>query len=130
MVIYITILIDIDVFFFKLSHASSTLEESTGLTNRSSSIVHVEDPLISRDTQEAYPHATPQLVQKALDQDFVAGPSQVQSELTMSKYFYDSNGSSNLNVGDGGTGDTSQIWQDGTCSGILLFCTISLPPIN
>lgn len=117
-------------FFFKLSHASSTLEESTGLTNRSSSIVHVEDPLISRDTQEAYPHATPQLVQKALDQDFVAGPSQVQSELTMSKYFYDSNGSSNLNVGDGGTGDTSQIWQDGTCSGILLFCTISLPPIN
>lgn len=106
------------------------MEESTGLTNRSSSIVHVEDPLISRDTQEACPPATPQLVQKSLDQDFVAGPSQVQSELTMSKYFHDSNASTNLNVGDGGTGDTSQIWQDGTCSGILLFYTISFPPIN
>ncbi|XP_059458839.1 uncharacterized protein LOC132188411 [Corylus avellana] len=97
-------------------HASSTLEESTRLTNRSSSIIHVEDPLISRDAQEVCPPATPQLVQKALDPDFVAGPYQVQSELTMSEYFYDSNTSSNLNVGDGGTGDTSQIWQDGTCS--------------
>uniref|UniRef100_A0A7N2RAG9 Uncharacterized protein n=1 Tax=Quercus lobata TaxID=97700 RepID=A0A7N2RAG9_QUELO len=77
--------------------------------------MHEEDPIIYREIHEACAPATPQLAETVLDQDFVTGPSQVQSELTMSKLFHDSSTSSNLDMRDGRTGDSSQMWQDGPC---------------
>lgn len=68
-----------------------------------------EDPIIYREIHEACAPATPQLAETVLDQDFVTGPSQVQSELTTSKLFHDSTTSSNLDMGDGRTGDSSQM---------------------
>ena len=113
-------------FFWELSNASSLPDASTGQTKSSSSFMH-EDPIIYREIHEACAPATPQLAETVLDQDFVTGPSQVQSELTTSKLFHDSTTSSNLDMGDGRTGDSSQMWQDGPCIGRLLFCTVSLP---
>lgn len=113
-------------FFLELSNASSLPDASTGQTKSSSSFMH-EDPIIYREIPEACAPATPQLAETVLDQDFVTGPSQVQSELTTSKLFHDSTTSSNLDMGDGRTGDSSQMWQDGPCIGRLLFCTVSLP---
>ncbi|KAG7981397.1 hypothetical protein I3843_05G231900 [Carya illinoinensis] len=95
------------------SNASSVSDGSTGKTNGSSSTVHVEDPLILRENQEGYPLASPGLVGKMLDQEFVAGPPHVQSEPTMPEYFNDSITCSVLSMADGETGDTRQIWQDG-----------------
>ncbi|KAF3967911.1 hypothetical protein CMV_008132 [Castanea mollissima] len=95
-------------------NASSLPDASTGQTKSSSSFMH-EDPIIYREIHEAYAPATPQLAETVLDQDFVTGPSQVQSELTTSKLFHDSTTSSNLDMGDGRTGDSSQMWQDGPC---------------
>ncbi|KAK7831150.1 wd repeat-containing protein 91, partial [Quercus suber] len=95
-------------------NASSLLDASTGQTKSSSSFMH-EDPIIYREIHEACALATPQLAETVLDQDFVTGPSQVQSELTTSKLFHDSTSSSNLDMGDGRTGDSSQMWQDGPC---------------
>ena len=89
--------------------------------------MHEEDPLISREMQEASAPATPQLAEIVVDQDFFTWPTQVQSVLTMSKSLHDSIASSNLNMGDGGTGDSGQMCQDGRYIGRLLFCTISLP---
>nr|POE80431.1 wd repeat-containing protein 91 like [Quercus suber] len=97
-----------------ISNASSLLDASTGQTKSSSSFMH-EDPIIYREIHEACALATPQLAETVLDQDFVTGPSQVQSELTTSKLFHDSTSSSNLDTGDGRTGDSSQMWQDGPC---------------
>lgn len=123
-----TILISVILFFifWELSNASSLPDASTGQTKSSSSFMH-EDPIIYREIHEACAPATPQLAETVLDQDFVTGPSQVQSELTTSKLFHDSTTSSNLDMGDGRTGDSSQMWQDGPCIGRLLFCTVSLP---
>nr|XP_023924939.1 WD repeat-containing protein 91 homolog [Quercus suber] len=96
-------------------NASSLSDASTGQTKSSSSFMHEEDPIIYREIHEACAPATPQLAETVLDQDYVTGPSQVQSELTTSKLFHDSTTSSNLDVGDGRTGDSSQMWQDGPC---------------
>ncbi|XP_050253244.1 uncharacterized protein LOC126699456 isoform X2 [Quercus robur] len=95
-------------------NASSLPDASTGQTKSSSSFMH-EDPIIFGEIHEACAPATPQLAETVLDQDFVTGPSQVQSELTTSKLFHDSTTSSNLDMGDGRTGDSSQMWQDGPC---------------
>lgn len=124
----ITILISVILFFifWELSNASSLPDASTGQTKSSSSFMH-EDPVMYREIHEACAPATPQLAETVLDQDFVTGPSQVQSELATSKLFHDSTTSSNLDMGDGRTGDSSQMWQDGPCIGRLLFCTVSLP---
>ena len=123
-----TIFISVILFFFffwELSNASSP-DASTGQTKSSSSFMP-EDPIIYREIHEACAPATPQLAETVLDQDFVTRPSQVQSELTTSKLFHDSTTSSNLDMGDGRNGDSSQMWQDGPYIGRLLFCTVSLP---
>ena len=82
-------------FFLELSNASSLPEASTGQTKSSSSFMH-EDPIIYREIHEACAPATPQLAETVLDQEFVTGPSQVQSELTTFKLFHDSTTSSIL----------------------------------
>ncbi|KAF3949971.1 hypothetical protein CMV_024221 [Castanea mollissima] len=96
-------------------NASSLPDASTGQTKSSSSFMH-EDPIIYREIHEACMLLlTPQLAETVLDQAFVTGPSPVQSELTTFKLFHDSTTSSNLDMGDGRTGDSSQMWQDGPC---------------
>ncbi|KAK9994637.1 hypothetical protein SO802_024340 [Lithocarpus litseifolius] len=103
------------IYFSKECNASSLLDASTGQTKSSSSFMHEEDPIIYREIHEACAPATPQLAETVLDQDFVTEPSQVQSELTTSKLFHNSTTSSNLDMGDGRTGDSSQMWPDGPC---------------
>ncbi|KAB1204938.1 hypothetical protein CJ030_MR7G015228 [Morella rubra] len=94
------------------SNASAGLDGGIGQTKSSSSVVYAEDLLLSKDTQQACAPASPRLAGKPLDQDFVTGPSHIQSDLTMSNYFNGSIASSSLSVGDVEIENVREVYMD------------------
>ncbi|KAK9293154.1 hypothetical protein L1049_021141 [Liquidambar formosana] len=104
------------------SHGASVMEVSMGqtmssthsATGTSTSGMHGEDILLSRDSQEICAPSTQHLGEMELGQDCdVAGPAKSSPELTLSKSDHNSSSSLNLDVGDGGTADAFQMFQDG-----------------
>ncbi|KAM5557499.1 hypothetical protein ABKV19_024730 [Rosa sericea] len=96
------------------SNASSVVDESIERTKSSSSEVPEENRLTSKDAQETSPLATFQIGEAEVDRDQGAGSIGIQPELKISKSNNDLNYSSSLRVGVGGTGDTIQLFQDGS----------------
>ncbi|PRQ60297.1 putative transcription factor WD40-like family [Rosa chinensis] len=96
------------------SNASSVVDESIERTKSSSSEVPEENRLPSKDAQETSPLATFQIGEAEFGRDQGAGSIGIQPELKISKSINDLNYSSSLHVGVGGTGDTIQLFQDGS----------------
>ncbi|XP_062000977.1 uncharacterized protein LOC133718183 [Rosa rugosa] len=96
------------------SNASSVVDESIERTKSSSSVVPEENHLTSKDAQETSPLATFQIGEAEVGRDQGAGSIGIQPELKISESNNDSNYSSSLRVGVGGTGDTIQLFQDGS----------------
>ncbi|PON34741.1 Guanine nucleotide-binding protein, beta subunit [Trema orientale] len=92
------------------SNVSPFTDASTEKVKSSSSFVHEENLLMSKDTLETYFPATPQIGEAELDQELVVGaPVGNQQEVSMTNSGYNLSFSSNLHVRDGGIGDSSQL---------------------
>lgn len=105
----------------ELSDASSVVDESTERTKSSSSVVPEENRLTSIDAQETCLPATFQIGEAEVGRDLGAGSIGIQPELIISKSNNDLNYPSSIRVGDGRTGDSIQLFQDGSYNGSLFY---------
>lgn len=90
------------------------MDESTERTKSSSSVVPEENRLTSKDAEETGALATFQIGEAEVDRDQGAGSIGIQSELKISKSNNDLSCPPSLH---GGTGDTIQLFQDGSSDG-------------
>ncbi|KAL6132097.1 hypothetical protein ACLB2K_070468 [Fragaria x ananassa] len=104
------------------SNASSVVDESTERTKSSSSVVPEENRLTSKDAEETGALATFQIGEAEVDRDQGAVSIGSQSELKISKSNNDLSCPPSLH---GGTGDTIQLFQDGSNDGITIECDMA-----
>lgn len=105
------------------SYGASVMDVSTRQTISSNNSVNGtplsnvhEENILSRNSLETCAASTPQLSEMELGHELgVAGPSKILPELSSSKSDHDSDSSSNLRVGDCGSGDTLQMFKNGLC---------------
>ncbi|KAM6586715.1 hypothetical protein CsatA_009320 [Cannabis sativa] len=98
----------------QLSHRRSNVspftDANSDVAKSSSSFVHEENVLLSKDTLEAYFPATPQIDEADLHQEVVAAaPVGNQHEVSPSKSGYNLSSSSNLHARDSGTSDSNPL---------------------
>ncbi|XP_068331279.1 uncharacterized protein [Pyrus communis] len=98
----------------QLRSCSSVADASTERTRSSSSVVHEENHLISKDTQETCPPDTFQIRGAEVDPDWVvAGHMGNRPEFNISKSDPNLSSQSTSCVRDGGTADSIQLYKDG-----------------
>ncbi|TQD73535.1 hypothetical protein C1H46_040934 [Malus baccata] len=98
----------------RLRSCSSVTDASTERTMSSSSVVHEENRLISKDTQETCPPDTFQIRGAEVDPDWVvAGHMGNRPEFNISKSDPNLSSQSTPRVRDGGTADSIQLYEDG-----------------
>ncbi|KAM6555701.1 hypothetical protein CsatB_002720 [Cannabis sativa] len=98
----------------QLSHRRSNVspftDANSDVAKSSSSFVHEENVLLSKDTLEAYFPATPQIDEADLHQEVVAAaPVGNQHEVSPSKSGYNLSSSSNFHARDSGTSDSNPL---------------------
>ncbi|RXH95158.1 hypothetical protein DVH24_024842 [Malus domestica] len=97
----------------QLRSCSSVTDASTERTMSSSSVVHEENRLISKDTQETCPPDTFQIRGAEVDPDWVvAGHMGNRPEFNISKSDPNLSSQSTPRVRDGGTADSIQLYED------------------
>ncbi|CAN6705828.1 unnamed protein product [Malus baccata var. baccata] len=102
----------------QLRSCSSVTDASTERTRSSSSVVHEENRLISKDTQETCPPDTFQIRGAEVDPDWVvAGHMGNRPEFNISKSDPNLSSQSTPRVRDGGTADSIQLYEDGPYNG-------------
>ncbi|XP_028960038.1 uncharacterized protein [Malus domestica] len=97
------------------SYCSSVADASTERTRSSSSVVHEQNRIISKDTQETCPPDTFQIGEAEVDPDWVvAGNMGSRPEFNISKSDPNLSSQSSPRMRDGGTADGIQLFEDGT----------------
>lgn len=106
------------ILLLKLCSCSSVADASTERTRSTSSVVHEENHLISKDTQETCPPDTFQIRRAEVDPDWVvAGNMGSRPEFNISKSDPNLSSQSSPRVRDGRTADSIQLFEDGAYTG-------------